>query len=104
MPDSETRKCEKNEQYRINAVKKQMKKFPKQTKRMNRKSEAILSKNPKYSKLSEAEKRPIIEDMQFCWFGYGFEIDEYVFFDLGGVNKDVHTLKISKNKMKRILI
>ena len=90
MPDSETRKCEKNEQYRINAVKKQMKKFPKQTKRMNRKIEAILSKNPKYSKLSEAEKRPIIEDMQFCWFGYGFEIDEYVFLDLGGVNKDVH--------------
>lgn len=65
-----------------------MKKYPRQTKIMNQKISEVFKNNPNYRNLSDEHKNAIIEDMKFCWFAYGFQIDEYIFFDLEKTNRD----------------
>ena len=87
MSFEETCRCVEDEEYKKTALARQMRRYPKAAADANRRINDLFSQNPKYKDIPEAERKELIDDILFCRFGYGFQIDEYVFFELGGINK-----------------
>ena len=50
--------------------------------------EATLSNNAHFKDLDDNRKKQIREDMLFCWYGYGFKIDEYIMYHFWDINID----------------
>lgn len=102
MPADELIKCESDLDYRTVAVKKQIKNYPKQNAALNKLINDLFNNNPNYMYIEEKLKKKIIKDIKFCWFGYGFQVDEYVFFDLGGCNKKTENRRMMVSDAERL--
>ena len=87
MTDSDVEYCEKNPEARTQIVKKYIKKNPGYSKQMDANIRKMFSNNDKLKKLSKADRTAMINDMRFCRFAYGTQIDEYVFMDFFDKNK-----------------
>lgn len=88
MTPQERNECLSSPSVKTALLAEKMKKYPRQTKIMNQKISEVFKNNPNYRNLSDEHKNAIIEDMKFCWCAYGFQIDEYIFFDLEKTNRD----------------
>ena len=66
---------------------------------VQRKNERQVSNNDLLK--SKPDIEAIKKDMEFCWFAYGFHPDEYMFFDLGGVNKDAEKRRSFVSEQER---
>lgn len=87
MTDEDRNACLSDEKIKSEVLAKYKKKYPQQVKRMNFYIRKLLKSKSKLSQMSDTEQEKILKDMEFCWFAYGFQIDEYIFLDLNGVNK-----------------
>lgn len=79
-----------------------MNRFPKHAARVNEEIAKVLSDNPLYCGRSDEEKKQLAEDMRFCYFAYGFNVEEYVFFDFAGTNKNTVKRKEFVSDLERI--
>lgn len=86
MTEEDLKICENDFSRRDAIVEKYRLKYPKAEKLFERKLEDLLKHNPLLKQVTDLES--VKKDIRFCWYGYGFHPDEYMFFDLGGVNKD----------------
>lgn len=75
---------ENEPQMKEKLVEKYMSKYPKQAKQLQRKLQCSLESSIVLETTDNVQA--LKTDIAFCWFAYGFYPDEYVFFDLAGMN------------------
>lgn len=85
MTEEDLKICETDLSKRDVIVEKYAHKYPKAAKNFEKKLSDLLKHNPLLRQIADLESTK--KDIKFCWFGYGFHPDEYMFFDLGGVNR-----------------
>lgn len=100
MVEEDLRICERDLSKRDAIVKKYMFKYPKAARSFERKLNNLLKHNPLLKEMPDLEY--IKKDIRFCWFAYGFHPDEYMFFDLGGVNKDAKKRRSFVSEQERV--
>lgn len=92
--------CESDIAQRDIIVKKYMDRYSKSTMKLNKKLEELIRHNSILKSRQDLEL--IKRDIEFCWFGYGFHPDEYMFFDLGGVNKEPDKRRAFVSEQERV--
>lgn len=100
MTEKDLKICEKDFSRRDAIVEKYMLKYPKAEKLFERKLEDLLKHNPLLRQVTDLES--VKKDIRFCWYGYGFHPDEYMFFDLGGVNKASEKRRTFVSEQERV--
>ena len=102
MKTEDISRCLKDTQSREMIIAEYMNRFPKHSARVNEEIAKVLSDNPFYCECSDEEKKQLAEDMRFCYFAYGFNVEEYVFFDFAGTNKDMENRKEFVSDLERV--
>ena len=92
--------CEKNIEKRDMMVIQYKQRFPKATKVLERKIEELIQHNPLVMDLPDLDETK--KDIEFCWFGYGFHPDEYMFYQLGGENKLPQKRRMFVSEQERV--
>ena len=88
MTEDDLLLCEKDMLARERIVNQYKAKFPKQIAIIHSLRDEVFVNNPNARAIKD--KDSVSKEIDFLYFGYGFNPDEYFFFDLGGINKDAH--------------
>ncbi len=80
LPDSVILNVEEDKERKSKMVGKYLKKNKARFLKVKPMMESILKEH--YAELSQGEQKHIFEDMVFCFFAYGFQPDEYFFYEL----------------------
>lgn len=100
MTQEDLEKCEKDPQIRPEVVERYKKKYPAAAKTLAKKMDDVFKNNPRVG--TGAQRERIKQDMEFCWFGYGFHPDEYMFYDLAGENQSIDKRRAFVSEQERV--
>ena len=99
MNENDLKICEKDLQARERIVNQYKAKFPKQIARMHSYRDDVFANNPNVLALKDRDS--VFQEIDFLYFGYGFNPDEYFFYDLGGVNKEPYRRRALVSDVER---
>lgn len=86
MSKEDRAQCLEHPERRGMILAEHVRKFPEHAARVESETAKVFSDNPLFRDRPEAEQKQLAEDMCYCYFAYGFNVDEYIFFDLSGRN------------------
>ena len=96
-------KCENDIEVRKDIVEKYKAANPKSAKRLEKKISSLFTNNPRFKDEKKELLDSLKQQIEFAWFAYGFHPDEFVFFDLAGVNKDLTKFKTFVSETERLV-
>ena len=101
MPVEDVLNCDRDPDYRDILLNQYKERYPKKTEWLQRKTKKCLDSYSLLADLDEGTRTSMKKQMEYAFFAYGFYPDEFLFFDLGGKNKDINHFRTFVSETER---